>query len=292
MGLSVSDLLTIAWEGGGCEAPWGHSVSCHNSIDLALADAMGGKADDVGSLGSLAEPTSGAGDVVSDGSGTGDDGVLAHLEVGALLIGCDDGTHGQVGKVALYHGGMGEPVGGHVDGEAVSVGATNRQQVGSGEGLVSVGEATAPLVGCHKLSDGWQVDGVAFAWQVANLVVAPQLTLGQLADAGQQSVKVAATLTTGHLGPVNRQGTTKPVAAAAVLSFEGASVRAGVVAGGRDGQRSHLAVGAHGGEVVEAHRVVCVGLAHYRHSSEPPASQLVPLVKLSPRCPGGGRSPC
>ena len=224
---------------------------------------MGREADDVGSLCSLTEPTGGTGDVVTNRSGAGDDGVLSHLEVGALLIGGDDGTHGQVWEVALYHGGMGEPVGGHVDREAVTVGATNRQQVGSGEGLVSVGEATAPLVGCHQLSNSGKVDGVAFAWQVANLIVAPQLTLGHLANAGQQSVEVATTLPTGHLGPVNRQGSTETIAAAAVLCLEGTGVRAGVVAGGRDGQRSHLTVGADSGEVVEAHRGVCVGLAQY-----------------------------
>jgi len=225
---------------------------------------MGGKADDIGTLCTLAKPTGRTGDIVPNRSGAGDDGVVANLKVGALLIRGNHSTHGQVGEVALHHGGMGEPIGGHVDGEAVTVSATDRQQVGSGQRLVGVGEATAPLVRRHQLSDGWQVDPVGFAWQVAHLVMAPQLPLGHFANLSQQGIKIATTLALGYHRPVNSERTTEPVAAAAIVSFEGASGGAGVAAGGRDGQRSHLTVRADSGEVEVSHGVVCVGLAHNR----------------------------
>ena len=145
---------------------------------------MGGEADDVGSLCTLAQTTGGAVDALTNSSGAGDDGVLAHLEVGALLVRLYHDAHGQVGEVGLYLGSMGEPVGAHVDGEALSVGASNGEQVGSGEGLVGIGEATLALVRCDQLRQLGPLDVVVVAWQVAHLVVAPQLTLGQLADGG------------------------------------------------------------------------------------------------------------
>ena len=91
---------------------------------------------------------------------------------------------------------------------------------------------------------------------------------------------------------MNRQRTTETIAAAAVLSLEGAGARAGGNAGGAHGDGARLLVAADGGEVVVSHGVVCVGLAQYKPHGEPLGVPLVQVVELSPRVAVEGRSPC
>ena len=153
----------------------------------------------------------------------------------------------------LGHHGVGSlhALGAGVDREACGVGFLDRFEVGGVQLVVSVGEASAPTVGGSQGAQGLAVDRAIGVQQVTADIVAPQAAVSDAANLGQEAGQIGATLTLGHLAPVDGLGACLGIAAAAV---ERAGTGAGLAGAGAGGDRTQLSVGADCGEGQVGHR--------------------------------------
>ena len=232
----------------------------YQGVHRLLGVAVSGEGDHVLAISDGTQPAAFAGHVVSDRGRAAE-----HSPAGVSLpgaAGLGGWYNGDSRQVVSGHHGISDCriLGADVHREAVCLGKFQRLNVLSVEGVVSVGEAPLAFVGEGECHQGNSVNDALSVRQITRDVVAPELPLGETADAGQQGIPVATTLTTGDRLPVNVLGSALGVAS---LDLESASVGAGLLAAGGSRDEANLAVGGASGEsdLSGGHQVMAVDVA-------------------------------
>ena len=232
----------------------------YQGVHRLLGIAVSGESDHVLAISDGTQPAAFAGHVVSDRGRASEHGPAGVSLPGAASLG--RWYNGNSRQIVSSHHGISDCriLCADVHREAVRLGEFQTLNVLSVEGVVSVGEAPLAFVGKGECHQGNSVNDALNVRQIARDVMAPQLPLGETADAGQQGIPVATTLTAGDRLPVNVLGTALSVA---TLDLQSTGIGAGLLAAGGCRDEANLAVGGASGEadLSGGHQVMAVDVA-------------------------------